>query len=77
MEFSISEAQAKLEEIIDLILNRKEQSILVTKNGIPVVQISPIACKDYKRIGAAKEEMDGFDISLEEFNAISTHDFGV
>ena len=30
-----------------------------------------------KRIGAAKEEMKDFDISLEEFNAISTPNFGL
>ena len=30
-----------------------------------------------KRIGAAKEEMKDFDISLEEFNSISSPDFGL
>ena len=77
MELSINEAQVKLVEIIDLILNGKEKSVIVTKNGIPVVQISPIVCNVSNRIGIAKKEMNGFDISLEEFNAISTDDFGV
>lgn len=31
--------------------------------------------KKSKRIGAAKKEMDGFDLSLEDFNSIPIDDF--
>ena len=51
--------------------------VIITKNGKPVAQITPICKKNSKRVGAAKKEMDGFDISLEDFDAIPTLDFGL
>ena len=38
--------------------------------GKPAVQITLVNQKNSKRIGIAKKEMRGFDISLEEFNSI-------
>ena len=32
--------------------------------------------KPSKKVGTAKKEMEGFDISLEEFNSIEINEFG-
>ena len=33
--------------------------------------------KKTKRVGAAKKELEEFNMSLEEFNSIPTEDFGI
>ena len=48
-----------------------------SKTGKPVVQITLISKKNSKRVGAAKKELEDFDLSLEEFNSIPTLDFGL
>ena len=77
METSIYEGKTNFSKFIQLIIDGKEDLIIVKKNGKPVAQITPIAKKNSKRIGIAKKEMEGFDISLEEFNNIPTLDFGL
>ena len=77
MEISICKARTKLSKLVQLLIDGKEDSITITKNGKPVVQLSPISKKNSKRIGIAKNEMKDFNISLEEFNSISTEDFGI
>ena len=77
MELSIYETKTNFSKIVQLILDGKEDTIIVSKNGTPVVQITPISKKNSKRVGIAKKEMSGFDISLEEFNAIPIEDFGI
>lgn len=77
MEFSIYDAKSQFSKIIQTIIDGKEDAIIITKNGKPVAQITPICKKNSKRVGAAKKEMDGFDISLEDFDAIPTLDFGL
>lgn len=77
MTIDIFEAKHRFEELIDLLNDRKEQNILITKNGKPIVQIVPYLKKNSFRIGAAKKEMPGFDISLEEFDSIPIEDFGI
>ena len=56
-------------------LDEKEEIIYISKNGKPVVQLTLIRSKKSKRLGIAKKEMKGFDLSLEEFNDIPVDDF--
>ena len=46
------------------------------KNDKLICKNETVLKKKTKRIGAAKEEMEDFDISLKEFNSIETPDFG-
>ncbi len=77
MEVSIYEAKKHFSKIIQDLLDGKEEIVVVSKNGKPVVQMTLVAKKNSKRVGVAKKDMEGFDISLEEFNSISTLDFGL
>lgn len=46
------------------------------KNTKTSKKVETRSCKkNSKRVGIAKKEMQGFDISLEEFNSISVSDF--
>ena len=75
MEISIYDAKANLSKLIQSLIDQKEEVIVISKNGKPVVQMTLISRKNNKRIGSAKKEMAGFDISLEDFNAIQIDDF--
>ena len=77
MELSLYDAKTNFSKIVQLIIDGKEDIIVISKNGKPVVQITPVCKKNSKRIGIAKKEMEGFDISLEDFDAIPTMDFGI
>ena len=77
MELNIYEAKTNFSRILQLLIDGKEESIIVSKKGTPIAQILPISQKNSKRIGAAKKEMSGFDISMEEFDAIPIEDFGI
>ena len=71
MELSLSETRTHFCKVVQDLLDGRENVVIVTKNGSPAVQITIYNPKNNKRIGAAKNEMAGFDISLEEFNAIT------
>lgn len=77
MEISVYDAKANFSKIIQALIDEKEEEIIVTKNGKPVVQMVLLSKKNSKRVGIAKKEMNDFDISLEDFNAIPTLDFGL
>ncbi len=77
MEYSVSEAKKHLSQIIQWLLDEKEDSIIISKNGKPVVMMSLFHNKNPMRIGAAKTEMKDFDISLEKFNSIPIDNFGL
>lgn len=77
MYVNVNEAEEKLYELIQLLVDGKEESIIIVKNGKPVAKISPISSKNPKRIGAAKKEMSGFDISMEDFDSLPIDDFGI
>lgn len=77
MEISVYDAKANFSKIIQALIDEKEEEIIVTKNGKPVVQMVLLSKKNSKRVGIAKKEMHDFDISLEDFNAIPTLDFGL
>ena len=75
MEMSIYDAKTHLSNLIQQLLDEKEEVIYISKNGKPVVQLTLIKTKKSKRLGIAKKEMKGFDLSLEDFNDISINDF--
>ena len=77
MELSLYEAKTNFCKVVQDLLDGKEDVVVVSKNGKPAVQITLVSQKNSKRIGIAKKEMDGFDISLEEFDSIPTLDFGL
>ena len=52
-----------------------KESVLVTRYGKPYRLYCLAIEKNNKRIGAAKEEMEEFDISLEELNSIPVNEF--
>lgn len=75
MEISIYDAKTHLSSLIQSLVEEKEDVIYISKNGKPLVQLTLIKQKNSKRIGAAKKEMKGFEISLEDFNNIPINDF--
>ena len=75
MELSIYEAKTNFSKIIQMLIDGKEDVVVVSKNGKPVVQMTLLAKKNSKRLGIAKKEMEGFELSLEEFNSIPVGDF--
>ena len=77
MELSIYETKSQFSKLVQLLIDEKEDAIIITKNGKPVAQLVPLTTKNSKRIGTAKKEMQDFELSLEEFNAIPIGDFGI
>ena len=77
MEINIYDAKTHFSSLVQSLIDEKEEVIIISKKGKPVVQMTLMAKKNSKRIGAAKKEMEGFDMSLEDFNDIPTLDFGV
>ena len=75
MEISIYDAKTHLSNLIQQLVDEKEEIIYISKNGKPVVQLTLIKNKKSKRVGAAKKEMKGFALSLEDFNNIPVGDF--
>lgn len=75
MEISIYDAKTHLSSLIQSLVEEKEEIIIISKNGKPIVQMTLIRQKNSKRLGAAKKEMKDFDISLEDFNNIPIGDF--
>ena len=75
MEINIYEAKSNFSKLVQSLIDGKEEVIIISKNGKPVVQMTTIAKKDSKRVGIAKKEMENFDISLEEFNSIEIDGF--
>ena len=77
MTYSIYEAKSNFSRIIQLLIDEQEDSIIISKNGKPVVQMLLINKKNSKRVGAAKKEMKDFDLTLETFKSIPVEDFGL
>ena len=75
MEISIYDAKTHLSNLIQQLVDEKEDVIYISKNGKPVVQLTLITNKKTKRIGAARKEMAGFVLSQEEFDSIPIDDF--
>ena len=77
MEINIYEAKANFSKIIQMIADGTEDVIIISKNGKPTAQITKIVKKNSKRIGAAKKEMEGFDITVDDLDSIEIEDFGL
>ena len=75
MEINIYDAKTNFSKLIQSLVDEKEEVIFISKNGKPIVQMTLINKKNTNRVGAAKKDMEGFDISLEEFNSIPIDDF--
>lgn len=75
MEISIYDAKTHLSNLIQQLVEEKEEVIYISKNGKPVVQLTLIKSKKTKRLGVAKKEMKDFNLSLEDFNNIPVGDF--
>lgn len=68
MQVSVSEAKINMSKLIDLIETGKEEQIIITKYGKPVVLMT--ACNDApvtKRIGAAKGKLSTPD-EIDQYN---------
>lgn len=68
MEINCSNKE--ITKAFDEIINKKVDSVVITKEGKPVAKIVPIEEKKPKRLGLLKNEMGDYDISLEQFNSI-------
>ena len=77
MELSIYETKTNFSKLVQLLIDGKEDCIIVSKNGKPVIQLVPVSKKNSKRVGVAKKELDGFNLSLDEFDSIPVGDFGL
>ena len=74
MEINITKAKTNLSELIQKLVDLKEDEIIVTKNGKPLVSMKLINQDSSKRIGIAEKEMKGRSITLEELNSIDLSD---
>ena len=77
MNLSLSEAKNSFSKVVQSLIDGDEETVIITKNGKPVVQIMSLLKSNSLRVGVAKKEMEGFDLSLEDFNNIPTPDFGL
>lgn len=75
MEISIYDAKTHLSNLIQQLVEEKEDVIYISKNGKPLVQLTLIKNKKSNRVGVVKKEMKGFNLSLEDFNNIPIDDF--
>jgi len=75
MEISIYDAKTHLSNLIQQLVEGKEEIIYISKNGKPIAQLTLIRSKRTKRLGVASKEMSGFYISQEEFDNIPIDNF--
>ena len=57
-------------------IDKKEEAIVISIDGNPVIKMASIK-GDYRRIGSMKNEMENFNLSLEELDSIEVDDFGL
>ena len=76
MQVNVFEAKTEFSKLIRLIETKREESIIVARNGKPVVKIIPVeTVPAEKRIGVAKGKFtvpDDFDADNEEIAAMLT-----
>ena len=75
MEVNIYDAKTNLSKIIQLLVDQKEDYVIISKNGKPLVKMVLLQDKNPKRVGIAKKELKDFDMSLEEFNSLDVEGF--
>ena len=77
MEIDIKELKRNFSEYLELLIDGKEESIIVLNNGIPVVKLVPFSKRNTKRIGIIKDEQEISNLSLEDLNSIPINDFNL
>jgi len=75
MNISVQDAGIFLLELIDQLINGGEDVVFIAENGKPIAKLTLVKKAQNKRLGVAKKEMENFDLSLEEFNNITTEEF--
>ena len=75
MKTNINNLEAHLLKYLEYLVEGKEEEIIITTTSGPFAKITLIDPPISKRIGAAKEEMEDFDISLEDFNNLKLDSF--
>ena len=78
MNIDIKELKRHFFEYLELLIDGKEESIIVLNDGIPVVKLVPFSIRNTKRIGIIKDEQQEIsNLSLEDLNSIPVNDFGL
>lgn len=73
MVIDIKDAERDFSKLIESLVDRQEDEVIISINGKPAIKMEPIN----KRVGIAKEEMSDFDVSVEELDSIPVEDFGI
>ena len=71
IKITVTEFRKNVDYYLEL---SQKEDVLITKYGEAYCLLSSNN-KHNLRVGAAKKEMEGFDISLEELNSIPIEDF--
>ena len=74
MEVNIYDAKTNLSKLIQALVDKQEDEIIIAKNGKALVSMKLINKNTSKRLGIAKKEMEGRSITLEELNSIDVSD---
>ena len=77
MNIDIKELGQHFLDYLELLIDGKEESIIVLNDGIPVVKLLPFSRRNTKRIGIIKDEQEISNLSLEDLNSIPINDFGL
>lgn len=76
MIIDINNVDEELSSLIQSLIDGQNESIYITKDGKYVAKLSLIDQKS-ARIGVAKKEMNGFDVSMDSFDKIPIDDFDI
>ena len=68
MEVNIYEAKTNLSKLIQSLVDLKEDEIVISKNGKPLVSMKLINRTSKKRLGIAKGKIK--EMTIEEFNSV-------
>ncbi|MBQ7277191.1 MAG: hypothetical protein IJS58_08115 [Bacilli bacterium] len=77
MNIDIKELKRHFYDYLELLIDGKEESIIVLNDGIPLVKLIPFSKRNTKRIGIIKDEQEISNLSLEDLNSIPINDFGL
>ena len=77
MNIDIKELKQHFFDYLELIIDGKEESIIVLNDGIPVVKLIPFSKRNTKRVGIIKDEQEISNLSLEDLNSIPINDFNL
>lgn len=76
MNIDIKELKRHFYDYLELLIDGKEESIIVLNDGIPVVKLVSLSKRNTKRIGLIKDEQQEIsNLSLEDLNSIPINDF--